>query len=227
MIISSIPLAHEESARRSGGHLEAVVNQSRLYDSRLTAMRHPNVKHFLNILDFGSGRYGIGRALLENQINQYGDRMYLYDPYTDVKRSVNSQVFVAENLDNIPENIDFINISYVLCSMEPDEARQALSDLKNRFNRAEIFVLDYVLNGREELINLLQSNEECKWRQIQGEKEFRRTRTRFTAGSLKAALMESGLEIIFDGLHYLDSNQLRCAAIAKNTNRMLGAVCLA
>jgi hypothetical protein len=111
---------------------------------------------------------------------------------------------------------DLVNISYVLCLLEPEEARSILNELRNGQSNAVFAIVDYTLQNRTraEVLGLLSAHEEKKWREKLGDDEFVRTHTRFTHKSLCALLRSAGLCPLNEELSSLDPAGIRSAIIA-------------
>jgi hypothetical protein len=217
-----------------GCHFEAFQAQGRLYRDQVERLRRENLGHALTLLDFGSGPYGCGRGLLEaSGFLVHEDRLALFDPGTAIRPSCSPHVHII-NEDDVfgPQapSYDLINISYVLCLLEPDEARKILEHLRARHPQATITIIDYVLQGRTQadVLGLLTADEERNWIKKQGAEEFYRTHTRFTIESL-AALVRDALHLIQSGMQrYLDRARLRAAVIVEGepyTTKLTSFLC--
>lgn len=205
----------ESNALKNGAHLEAFFN---FQDICLGLMDDIRAKTgHLNILDFGSGRYGVGRAVMEPKMNP-GEELALYDlnPISSpIRPDIAHIVGEHEALRYTNGRFNMVNLSYVLCHMEPVEARMILSDLAFAHPNAQFLVTDYVLRGREELLPFLDSSQEQKWRERQGNEEFRRTHVRFDPNSLEKLMIESGLEPPGNKAWYLDHSGIRASMITE------------
>lgn len=187
-------VAFEESTVVNGRHFEAYLNQDTLYRDVL-AVQHQTRKR-LNILDFGCGPHGTGRMLLRN-LKEPQDGLHLYDPYANIEQPRVPNEFIATRQHVFGDNriaFDIVNLSYVLCCMRPTDGRDALEQLRWAHPGASLVVVDYTLQTRSqaEVLQLLNSTEEMKWRRRMGEEAFASTRRQFTPESLQWLVRLSG-----------------------------------
>lgn len=195
---------------KNGAHLQAFYNfQDICADLMQTTRDRYGTAH---ILDFGTGRYGVGRAIMEPKL-QKGDELALYDPKAEISEPIQpDHVHIVDDrmaLTYTDGRFNIVNISYVLCLLEPEEARKILSDLSLAHPYAKFLITDYVLRGRENLLEVLNSKEENKWRASIGEEEFRRTHARFDASSLAELVENSGFSKPSGSAWYLDHLGIR------------------
>ena len=155
---------------------------------------------------------------METKMNA-GEELALYDPSADIADPIFPDrvhiVSEREAMLTSGDHFNMVNISYVLCLLEPQEARRILSDLVSAHPNAQFLVTDYVLKGREDLLKLLDANEEERWRKLLGPEEFNRTHTRFDAESLECVLMNGGLVHPGTQSWYLDRSGIRATMITE------------
>jgi len=212
--LEDLPFPHSKNLR-SGAHFEAFFNFQDICLGLMDEIRKKT--GHLNILDFGSGRYGVGRAIMEPKMNP-GEELALYDIDTissPVRTGTTHIVDTEVALGYTDGRFNIVNLSYVLCHIEPDEAKGILSDLGLAHPNAQFLITDYVLSGREELLELLNSSEEEKWRSRQGAEEFRRTHVRFDPNSLERLMVRSGFMSPGFKAWYLDHNHIRASMITE------------
>jgi hypothetical protein len=189
-------------------HMEAAMNQQDIYKKKI------DTNGEANILDFGCGPTGAGRAFIECQIMGTRNKLSLFDPGANINPSnynnvsvVNTEQVFGPNRDQF----DIVNISYVLCLMEPREARETLERLKEKHSSASFIIIDYTLDGRSKMDvqNLLVADTEKRWRQKLGEEEFYRTHSRFSPESLSELVNTAGIQ--HSGTRPLDKKNLRAS----------------
>lgn len=181
-------------------------------------------KDGVSILDFGCGERGVGRVIIEGIMNAR-DQLHLYDSLPEkICPPRNGQGVNIASRENIfgdrRTSYDLINISYVLCMLEPEEAKGILEELRTAHPEALFTIVDYTLNNRTDLDipNLLSSNEEMKWQQNIGVDEFIRTHTRFTRQSLCALVQSAGLHPMNGRAAALDEDGIRSAIVTYGRN---------
>lgn len=210
----SLPFPNSDELK-NGAHMEAFFN---FQDICLGLMNDLRAKTgHLNVLDFGSGRYGVGRAIMEPKMNP-GEELALYDLHSissPIRTDTTRIVGTHEAMKYTDGRFNMVNLSYVLCHIEPNEARAILSDLAFAHPNAQFLITDYVLRGREELLQLLDSSQEKKWKMHQGQEEFRRTHVRFDPNSLERLIVDSGLEPPGTRAWYLDHSGMRASMITE------------
>ncbi len=179
-------------------------------------MQH-QIRDMLNILDFGCGPHGVGRMLLRS-LKQKDDKLYLFDPHVDIEHPRDANEFIATKQDvygdaRLP--FDIVNLSHVLCCMEPIDAIYALKNLKASHPKAMLVVVDYTLRNRSamEVLKLLTSHEEMKWRRHMGDEAFAHTRRQFTPESLEHLIRLAGY-LPEEGIRPLDKSGIRAFAVA-------------
>ena len=199
----------------NGRHFEAYINQETLY-RRVLEMLH-QIRDKLNILDFGCGPHGVGRMLLRS-LKKKDDKLYLFDPHATIEPSRDPNEFIATKQDvygdaRIP--FDIVNLSYVLCCMEPIDAIYALKNLKASHSKAMLAIVDYTLRNRSEIevLQLLTSHEEMKWRRHMGDEAFAHTRRQFTPESLEHLIRMAGYSLLECAIP-LDKAGIRAAIVA-------------
>ncbi len=201
---------------KNGSHMEAFFNYEGICRGMMDMIRKKTGG--LKILDFGTGHYGMGRAVMEPNMKS-GEELALYDPSADIANPIRSDRvhIVGEREAMLSGGVDFdmVNISYVLCHLEPEEARRILQDLVFAHPNAKFLVTDYVLKGRENLLVLLNAHEEEKWKKRMGSEEFDRTHSRFDAESLESVLVDGGLAHPGSQSWYLDRSGIRASMITE------------
>lgn len=191
-------------------HMEAAMNQQDIYRQKID--RYGNS----NVLDFGCGPTGAGRTFIEFEIMETRNRLSLFDPGANITPSTHKNVSIVSTEQVFGPNrdqFDIVNISYVLCLMEPNEARETLEKLREAHSSASFIIIDYTLQGRSqmEVQQLLIADTEKKWREKLGEDEFHRTHTRFSPECLSELVRDSGIS--HDQPKPLDKKNLRAFII--------------
>jgi hypothetical protein len=173
-----------------GGHFEAYDNQLKLYRAVLTTVRR-NGKA-LEILDFGCGRLGVSRVILQ-YLMQTRDRLHLYDPLALIEPPLDGNIRIASEKEIFgPERtrFDVIALSYVLCCIPPEDVPPLLQNLKTAQPQARGLFVDYTLADRSdaEVLRLLNAQEERYWLERLGRDDFITVHRRFTRESLEHLL---------------------------------------
>jgi|GEM_PF-5208614 len=115
---------------------------------------------FIVALDIGSGRYGAGRANLENALFGIDASIMLHDPHEKVERGYTKKVSVLSDtaMNRLQEeDVDWVNMSYVLShASDTKKAVDIVMETTRRFPRAVVTVSDYTLlnRTREEVLNV-------------------------------------------------------------------------
>jgi len=179
------------------GHTEAYLRQCALTGALIDS--HHQRKQELNLLDFGCGWRGVQRVIFEGMKNTR-DRLALFDPLCEIypPRSPNERIVEMPEIfsaNSIP--FDIVALSYVLCCMTPEEGKRILHDLHVFQPQAQLLIVDYTLQNRSqmEVLQLLTSREEMKWRQRMGDQRFASTRRRFTAESFEGFVRAAGHQL--------------------------------
>lgn len=203
--------------RREYG-LEAANCQMKIYGEVVAQTRKESgTPDALKILDFGSGACGSGRVFLQGKMKS-SDELHLYDPQTKIHPAMLPNVREVREDDIIgprKQTYDLINISYVLCYVQPDQAIEMLRELRENQPQAMLAVMDYILRFRhnEEILRLLDTDSEFHWRAKMGDEEFIKTHSRHSLASLASLLQDSGYGV--RDLKVLDRYPTRAALIAK------------
>lgn len=172
-------------------------------------------QQILNVLDYGSGAFGCGRALLGSILKPTNAKVYLYDPEVHIRQSPSllTEVIDRQGLSTI-ETLDWINLSYVFSHMQSEqEMRQTLEMLRGQFPEATITVIDYTLRNRtkvDALEILTRSEAERNERILIGDDDrFVDMHARMDVERLHRLARDSGitiansLPIAADGSHHL------------------------
>lgn len=200
----------------NGRHLEAFFKQEKLYQQACNTAHDKAGNRAITALDYGCGaERGVSRTILENMLEQR-DALLLYDEQiVRPSRRPNTRV-VTEHAIWSPNPIkcDLISLSYVLCMMQRDEAKSLLQDLKNFQPDADFCIVDYTLRRqtRERVMQLLTADEEKKWLNALGEKDFLETHMRFGQEDIAGIAEDAGLRV-----HHaqpLDADGLRGGVLA-------------
>jgi hypothetical protein len=146
------------------------------------------------------------------------DTLHLFDPYVAIEVPRSPRVRIANTQDVYGDRrlpFDIVNLSYVLCCMRPLDALSALRSLRGSHPHATIVIVEYTLAHRSkmEVLSLLTSDEEMKWRRLMGEDAFAETRRQFSPESLAFLLQFAG-HSLQSGVMPLDRSGIRSAAIA-------------
>ncbi len=188
----SLGIGRPQQAKRSR-NWQTFLRMQDFYESTMSNIRREIGA--INALDFGTGRYGVGRSLIEPSLEK-DEQIALYDPFAQISDPAHPDLaHIADEQEAFgegPRQFNLVNLSYVLCLMEPSEARDVLNRLSSAHPNARFVVVDYVLRGREELVKQLDSAAENKWRQKMGDAEFNRTHCRFDESSLEELLSMNG-----------------------------------
>ncbi|HAI98644.1 TPA: hypothetical protein DCL30_03875 [Candidatus Peribacteria bacterium] len=201
----------------NGRHLEAYIMQEKIYRA-IVQVRHRS-KAALELLDFGCGVRGISRVILEG-VSHDTDRLHLFDPYANIMPSPQSNVHIASTQDVHGDNripFDVVSLSYVLCCIETEEqAHSLLRKLRLSQPQAVTVIIDYTLRNRSnmEVLHLLNSREEQKWKESMGKDSFAETRRRFTPASLEAFVRDAGYDVLGHAAP-LDQEAIRCAVLTR------------
>ncbi|MDD5026431.1 MAG: hypothetical protein PHH13_03580 [Candidatus Peribacteraceae bacterium] len=200
----------------NGRHYEAYLKQEGIY-AAILRHRHRHKKE-LDLLDFGCGVRGVSRVILE-EISNSRDRLHLFDPYANIMPSPQPNVRIASAQDVHGDNripFDVVSLSYVLCCMETEQARPLLRKLRFSQPQAITVIIDYTLQERSnmEVLQLLNSHEEQRWKKGMGEDSFAETRRRFTPASLEAFVRDAGYDVMGHAAP-LDQETIRCAILAR------------
>ncbi|MDO8469078.1 MAG: hypothetical protein Q7S29_04960 [Candidatus Peribacter sp.] len=179
------------------GHEEAYTRQCEL--TRALIHTHHQRKPDLDLLDYGCGWRGVQRVIFEGTKNAC-DRLALFDPICDIHQPRSPNERIVENPEIFSANsipFDLVALSYVLCCVTPEEGKRILHDLHVLQPQAQLLIVDYTLKNRSqmEVLNLLTSREETKWRQRMGDQSFASTRRRFTAESFEEFVHAAGHRI--------------------------------
>ncbi len=193
-----------------GRHMQAFLRMQGLYKHRISHIR--SSQGAVHALDFGTGSDGLSRGLIEERLLP-GDSLALYDRYTAIAQPRGQSRIVGpeEAFGYDRGKINLVSIAFVLCSLEPEQARMTLSKLRDAHPDAEFLIVDYMLKGRLPLVELLRANEETLWRKKVGDPEFIRTRTRFDVDGLCGLLEESGMPVTHAEVLPLDDQCIRAA----------------
>lgn len=199
-----------------GGHFEAVLSMQETIRHAIQQKRRESFENALRVLDYGSGRYGLGRSLLSVETSK-SDSIELYDPATEIQPSLDRNISIVKEEMVFDERIlpyDVINISYVLCLLEKEQSLQMLIKLRESHPRALFTIFDYILKGRSkfEVLNILNCAEEIRWIKKLGEEYFYETHTRFTSESLQELISDAGLHV--QHIRKLDPYGVRAGVIA-------------
>lgn len=161
--------------------------------------------------------------MLLESLSKQGDRLSLFDPEARVDPPLPAYQLCVDIVgeehvygDRAPA-YDLINLSYVLCFLEPEDAKVVLENLRMRHPCALFTIVDYVLAGRSqmEVLSLLSAGEECRWRERMGVEGFCRAHTRFSLSSLLSLTQDSGMQVLNGQGEYLDSKNLRAAILCQ------------
>jgi hypothetical protein len=198
-----------------GRHMEAFVQMQKLYADRFSNVRGLN--GVLDVLDFGSGNEGVSRCISEPLLATH-DRLWLYDPYTTITPPLNAKTSIVTDADVYGKHrkwYSIITLSYVLCSMEPDAAVDVVRLLRAEHPSAELLIVDYLLKGREHLVDALNADEELQWKSTLGTAEFIRTRTRYDMQELTKMLRKAHVPCTKNDIRPLDSKGIRGAVVVE------------
>lgn len=209
---------------KQGCHDRAYYNQRELYESTVNMLRNhkkaADTSETIEALDFGTGPYGVARMILGNVLSSRLDHLSLFDPYAEVRkpRRNNEKEITGDKIYGpMPTRFDIISLSYLLCCMEPEKAQKMLQGLLQAQHDATYIFIDYTLQGmtREQVLALLVSDREIKWRTDMGDDDFFRTRTQHTRASLAALVQSSGFELIGNEAMEMDPNGYRAGMVAR------------
>lgn len=191
-----------------GRHMQAFLRMQGLYKQRISHIR--SSQGAVHALDFGTGKDGLSRGLIEERLLP-GDSLALYDRHAAIAqpRGQSRIVGAQEAFGYDRGKVNLVSIAFVLCLLEPEEARRTLTALREAHPEAEFIIVDYILKGKEQLVQLLQANEEKKWRRAIGDPEFIRTHTRFDVDGLCGLLEESGMPVTHAEVLPLDDRGIR------------------
>jgi hypothetical protein len=203
-----------------GRALESYLHMRPFLQGALNDVR--NQVNSVGVLDYGTGHYGVGRAIFESLVRNKPGHLYLYDPHTSVEESARNDIdvipFYLDPLNHKLPNIDIINLSYVLCCMDRDEAEITLKSMRMAYPQATLTVIEYILAGRGdvEVLHLLDTNQERMWQQQIGEERFLETRRSFSQDSLSELLESTSYNV--HNLELLDDGPYRIGIVAKPTD---------
>ncbi len=205
-----------------GHHTHAYYEQVALFHAVANTQRRRRAlardPRPIEALDYGTGWQGVSRVILEGVLSAR-EQLFLYDKFAAIKPSRMPNVHQAtpEDIFSGWKQFDIISISYVMCCMDPLEARAMLANLQEAQQSAQYVIVDYTLRGRtrEDVLALLTSNQEMKWRHHMGEDEFARTRMQHTPASLAALTQSAGLGVWNGKAAPLDPAGMRSAIIAE------------
>ncbi|MDD3896540.1 MAG: hypothetical protein PHU04_01670 [Candidatus Peribacteraceae bacterium] len=174
--------------------------------------------HPVEALDYGSGWQGVSRVILEGVLSAR-EQLFLYDRFAAIKPSGTPNVHqaTAKDIFSGKKQFSIISISYVICCMAPQEARTMLAELQEAQQSAQYVIVDYTLRDRtrEEVLALLTSNQEMKWRRHMGEDAFAQTRMQHTPQSLVELVESAGLRARNGKAAPMDPAGLRSAIVAE------------
>ncbi|HCI03454.1 MAG: hypothetical protein QF755_01300 [Candidatus Peribacteraceae bacterium] len=199
-----------------GLHNSALCNLEQMWNDVLALMRQ--IRHSLMILDFGSGHEGVSRSQLPYKLRNF-DNLHLFDKETITKPPIDFGVSVVQS-SNIYGHTraiyDLINISYVLCLMEPEQATETLERLRQEQHEAVVAVADYTLQTFPpgDFLGTFNCNLERKWCEAHGHNKFYRTRARFSPQSLAELVRDAGYVVAEKEAQPLDAKGHRGAVIA-------------
>ncbi|MFH0851885.1 MAG: methyltransferase domain-containing protein [Candidatus Peregrinibacteria bacterium] len=196
-----------------GGHFEAYDNQRRLYEAVLATAR--NKGSALEVLDFGCGRLGVSRVILQYLMHTR-DRLHLYDPAALIESPRDANVRVASEEEIFgPQRtrFDVMTLSYVLCCVPPRDVFELLKRLKTAQPQARGVFVDYTLADRSEteVLRFLNAQEERSWLEKLGRDEFIAVHRRFSRDSLER-LLSSHFHVMGHAAP-LDKQGVRAAAV--------------
>lgn len=169
----------------------------------------------MRVLDFGSGAFGCGRALLSSILRPNNAKVFLYDPHVEVRLPTPglAQVIDDRGLDRLGA-VDWINLSYVISHIDTEqEMRSMLERLHGQFPEATITVIDYTLRSRSKVdaLDILNRSEAERIERtaMADDDRFLDLHTRMNADSIHKILAEAGIgvtngiNIAPDESHYL------------------------
>ncbi len=154
--------------------------------------------HRLRIVDVGTGRKGIARLLLQNAI-AHDDSLELYDPQTPIaqpgKKYPNVHVTDAAALEHEAASFDVVSLSFVLCCKSDAEQISILRELREKFPKASLFLLEYILQGRHDVHDILRTDHAAAHQCDLTNQEFSHLHSRFTLASLVHFVEEQGWNV--------------------------------
>lgn len=205
-----------ETTGDPGRHYQAYESQLRLYRAVLDTTRGRGKA--LNVLDFGCGRLGVSRVILQHRL-ETRDRLHLYDPSACIDPPRDPHVRVASEAEIFgPQRtrFDLMALSYVLCCIPPQEVHGLLQRLRDAQPQARGVFVDYTLadHSEEEVLRLLHADEERNWLKKLGREEFITVHRRFTRDSL-LRLVSSHFRVI-GNVFSLDVSGIHAAAVTFN-----------
>jgi hypothetical protein len=219
MIESVSTIEEEVSPRLDGRAFQSFLHTRPLLEHVVDEIKTRNGS--VGVLDYGTGRYGVGRAVLESLTKDSG-HLYLYDPHTDIERSTRDNVdivpFYLDPKSHKLPHVDLVNLSYVLCCMSAEEAEITLESLRMSYPHAIFTVVDYILAHRSktQVLTLLNTNQERNWLEQMGEDSFLETHMRFDFDSLIHLIRGTSYEILH--AEELDDGPFRTGIIATPVN---------
>lgn len=199
-----------------GGHYEACSIQHRIYAEAITSLSKDRERP-LNILDFGCGVRGSGRVLIAGIISGTAHRLSLLDPFASIKKPRNQRTTIKSTTEVFEgtERFDLINLSYVLCCIDPKAVTEILRTLKIQNPTAAFTIIDYILKGRarNEVLRLLDSAWEKKCFNRQSDGDFVEQHMRFDESLLINLVQDAGISMSAKSTFPLDGQNLRYAIV--------------
>ncbi|MFH1444356.1 MAG: hypothetical protein ABIG34_03125 [Candidatus Peregrinibacteria bacterium] len=216
--------AATSQTEQPAGHEEAFLQQTALTRSLIDEhhVHRPN----LNLLEYGCGWRGVQRVILEG-IKANHDRLALFDPHAKIRSPEWPNERIVDRAEIFGHNripFDIITLSYVLCCVSPEEGQRILQSIRISQPQSSVLIVDYTLKNRSqmEVLALLTSREEMKWRNSMGEEEFAETRRQFTPETLEEFVRSAGHNVRGNAIA-LDEFGIR-AAIQTQPQRRNGSV---
>ncbi|OIO53278.1 hypothetical protein AUJ46_05375 [Candidatus Peregrinibacteria bacterium CG1_02_54_53] len=202
------PAGHEEAFFRQTAQTQSLIDERRIHK--------PN----LDLLEYGCGWRGAQRVILEG-IKTFHDRLALYDPHVEIRPPTCPNERIVDHAEIFGPGrraFDIITLSYVLCCVSPKTGMGILQSLRAAQPQADMLIVDYTLNNRSqmEVLDLLTSREEMKWREAMGEQEFAETRRQFSPETLAEFVRSSGHNLQ-GGAIFLDEFGIRAAVVTHSS----------
>lgn len=182
-------------------HRETALHDAHALLTQFDAAVEPFRSRSPQVLDFGCGQKGLSRSYWSVILrNEPGSRLFLYDPAFQsegVQGHIPEFATPISELDGIRQEtgeIDIVNLSYVLCLLEINQAAVLIQQINRIYPEARLLIADYILKNRSraDVLNLLTTESELEWLGRLGENNFVETHTRFNLWDLFILARQGG-----------------------------------
>ena len=155
------------------------------YQNVLTDLHKKTPERPLQILDFGTGRSGFGRALMQEALRSASIRgsLHLLDrPEVVIGGMKYNEERILSIRDATYDSMDLVNLSFVFSHMSDDECAEILGVMRGYFPSAIVTICEYTLaeRTRDEIVTLFATCKRERPCLEKGEDELLKTHGRFS-----------------------------------------------